>query len=240
MTTFDDFLDAINDKKLLNTVITETTPIGNGWSRDSPTLNAVLVGFFPDLGCELRATSCLLVAITANALSFDNDEKSGEFEKEEFREKLMKLRPMIQALHPVTSTQRGAFTKFSRPITTHFILKYPDTENLKFGPHVSIIRSVLHADLADVLVHEAERAKIKRDRVSDLLEINSHEASFQLRKQYNNNIEDLSNVKKEAALLLSIQGSAGCRKGEVYKQGKTNGLGRSTLATKITKTTKTI
>jgi hypothetical protein len=67
-----------------------------------------------------------------------------------------------------------------------------------------------------VLVHEAARAKIKRDRVSDLLEINSHEASFQLRKQFKNNIEDLRNVKNEAGLLLAIQGASGARKGEVY------------------------
>ena len=132
---------------------------------------------------------------------------------EQFEKELELLRKLITTMyHPRTSTMRGMFVKYTGIFKAYYV-NPPYNETETKGEHVEIVRRVLHAPVAEVMV-ELNR---KQERLNKRLAKKFHESYDDVvrnvREIYSYRMTNHS-TKAMIRLMLACSAACGSRKGE--------------------------
>lgn len=183
--------------------------------RNSKSLVDLIHKFEPKLDCA-SDTACLQLYTMNNVDLLQKTYGQNVKNLKVFEQQLQKLRKIISHLYPSTSTQRGAFVTFTG-IFKKYYYNPPFNEvpnNEAKGPHLWLIRGVLHADKSIVVEYLKQKEERLTQRLRDKFLISYDDMSAKILKMYN--IGMSSSVKKDSILiLLAVMGAIGCRKTEV-------------------------
>ena len=166
--------------------------------------------FEPKLSDCKSDTNCVMAYVIDNVKLLD---KTYGKDLEQFEKELELLRKLITTMyHPRTSTMRGMFVKYTGIFKAYYV-NPPYNETETTGEHVEIVRRVLHAPVAEVMV-ELNR---KQERLNKRLAKKFHESYDDVvrnvREMYSYGMTNHS-TKAMIRLMLACSAACGSRKGE--------------------------
>ncbi len=177
--------------------------------QPSQSVIALVHKFFPDVDCS-NDTKCVRMAIEATIpywhQLFADD-------TEQYKRHLQCLQKLIKNMQPNIQTQRTEFTFFTKMFKNFYVVR--KGEDVRTGPFIKLIRSVLKADENDVSEYISVKEERLETHLNDKFVEVYEDVAGKVTTMYTFGMQNLPSAVAVASLILAIMASCGCRRGEV-------------------------